>query len=199
MYVNGEQVANLLVVLPVKLRRPIATPHKISLCLSGISSPAIRRETTSKVERQKQLHDNRHPMHGHQEIATRLQSRLSFTTVTELGTRTPASYRNTRWKDSIEALPTSVPEPAEQLPPGSDLSRKHWVALNRARSTVTKTADNMVRWGFTDSTRCECGEAIQSLDHLLRHCPAGPRCSEQDLRDATDTAIRWVERWSDKI
>ena len=51
------------------------------------------------------------------------------------------------------------------------------------------------------SPRCESGEDIHKLDHLLRYCLADPVCSEEDLRDATETAarVRWVERWGDKI
>ena len=146
--------------------------------LSGIAPPDIRRETISKVERQKQLHDQRHPLFGHQELEARLPSRRGFNTVIELGRRTPANYRNTRWQESYEYPNISVPGPSEHLPRGSDLPRKQWVALNRARSQVAKTGDNLLRWGFADSSRCECGEEIQTLDHLLRHCPASPRCSE---------------------
>ena len=51
------------------------------------------------------------------------------------------------------------------------------------------------------SPRCESGEDIHILDLLLRYCLADPVCSEEDLRDAKETAarIRWVEIWGDKI
>ena len=49
--------------------------------LRGISPREVSRGTIARVERIKQLSDPRHPLHDHQEVPERLQSRRSFTTV----------------------------------------------------------------------------------------------------------------------
>ena len=176
-----------------------ATPLDALYALSEISPPGIRRDTIAKQERQKQLTDVRHPLYGHTPVAQRLPSRRSFANVAQLGAMTPAAYRKRKWLESYDLANDAVPDPTDSLPPGTHLPRRQWVALNRARSKVAKTGDNMLRWGLAQTSTCECGEPTQTLDHLLRHCPAGPRCTEHDLRDANATAIRWLERWSDKL
>jgi hypothetical protein len=55
-----------------------ATPIPLLYRLKGICPPGIHRAALDKIERGKQLNDPRHPLHGHQEVATRLKSRNSF-------------------------------------------------------------------------------------------------------------------------
>ena len=104
-----------------------------------------------------------------------------------------------KWTEDYDENNDSLPEPNEKLPPGTDLPRRDWVALNRARSKVAKTGENLVRWGFSDDAHCICGEPNQTLMHLLHNCPAGPECSEEDLRDANEIARRWIERWRETL
>ena len=176
-----------------------ATPLHALYALSGIAPPNIRRETIAKIEQKKRVTDARHPLHGHRAVNQRLASRRSFDCVNQLGAITPAAYRRRKWLESYDYHNEAVPDPSEDLPPGTHLPRRLWVALNRARSKVAKTGDNMVRWGLADNARCDCGETVQTLDHLLRYCPAGPRCTDEDLRAANASAHRWLERWSDKL
>ena len=138
-------------------------------------------------------------MYGYQERARRLPSRKSFACVNGLGTVSPKTFRCNQWLGSYDYQNDAVPEPSESLPLGTDLPRRDWVALNRARSKVAKTKDNLVKWGFTADASCECGADVQTLDHILRHCQAGPRCSDEDLREANDTARRWLHKWRDKL
>ena len=176
-----------------------ATPVQALYVLSGISPPSIRRDTITKVERDRQLNDHRHPLYGHQEVLRRLLSRKSFLTTNGLDQVTPQAYRKAKWNDQFDLQNNALPEPNESLPAGIDLPRRDWVTLNRARSKVAKTGDNLVRWGFAENAQCVCGEPTQTLEHLLHRCPAGPACSDNDLRDANDAALRWVERWRDKL
>ena len=97
--------------------------------------------------------------------------------------------------DANEALP----EPKEELPPGSELPRRDWVTLNRARAKVGKTRDNLHRWGYTQDTQCPCGAELQTMAHILDECPLSVPSSDADLRDASATAREWITRWSDKI
>ena len=56
--------------------RPTATPDLY--VLSGIAPPEIRRSVHSQNERTKQLTDQRHSLHHHQPMKSRLHSRNSF-------------------------------------------------------------------------------------------------------------------------
>ena len=176
-----------------------ATPLPALYVLSGISPPGIRRKAIARVERRTQLTDYRHPLHDHQESQRRLRSRRSFLTVEGLGRTTPQAFRQQLWNEQHDIVNAALPEPKESLPSGADLPRREWAALNRARSSCAKTADNLVKWGFADSAQCICGNPNQTLPHLLHHCPAGPTCSEDDLREANANARRWIERWRDKL
>ncbi|KAK4303887.1 hypothetical protein Pmani_019109 [Petrolisthes manimaculis] len=97
-----------------------------------------------------------------------------------------------------QQLNEALPDPAKSLPSGMDLSRKCWVALNRARSKTGKTKDNLHKWGITTNPDCMCG-VVQTMEHLLRDCPMGPHCSDQDLKDANENAIKWIQFYCDKI
>ena len=134
-----------------------ATPVQHLYVLSGTAPPDIRREISSMTERQKQLTDARHPLYGHVGAQPRLQSRKSFLTVAGIGAQTLSAHRRQRWLETYEPNNNGIPEPAEHLPPGS---RHLWVSLYRARTGVAKTGENMLRWGFSDNERCECGEVV---------------------------------------
>ena len=97
--------------------------------------------------------------------------------------------------DDNEALPA----PKEELPSGSGLPRKEWVTLSRARAKVAKTRDNLLKWGFVEDARCPCGADVQTIAHLLTDCPLSEACSDADLRELSDTARRWITRWSDTL
>ena len=177
-----------------------STPLPSLYRLAGIAPPSIRRETQAKIERDKQMNDSRHPLFGHQEVDRRLRSRNSFSTVTGLDNVRAPAYKLRRWSEmEMENTSESLPLPAEQIPAGSELSRKLWATLNRARAKVCKTADNLHRWGLAASSACPCGEAVQTIEHLLTTCPLGPTCSDGDLRDATDTAHHWTRSSSDTL
>ena len=168
--------------------------------LSGISPPEIRRETIVRVERNKQLSDSMHPLYGHQEVARRLKSRRSFATVEELSGTPPPSYRLQKWREANPHSPNAaLPEPSECLPPGTHLPRPEWVTLNRARTKVGKTGDNLLKWGHAATAECPCGAETQTMEHIMTSCPWGPSCTDNDLKAVNDTAHRWLERWSGKI
>ena len=176
-----------------------ATPRQALYILAGISPPEIRRDTITRIEREKQQNDPRHPLYGHHEAQRRLKSRKSFATTNGLGQITPKAYRLAKWTGRSDLHNNALPEPRERLPAGTNLPRRDWVALNRARSKVARTGANLVRWGFAEGVQCDCGEPTQTMEHLLNCCPAGPTCSDNDLREANDVARRWLERWRDKL
>ena len=167
--------------------------------LASISPPSIRRDAITKAEREKQLSDNRHPMYNHQRVQQRLRSRKSFVTVNRLGNESLSTYRLRRWMETEQHHSESIPKPSEDLSNGASLSRKDWVALNRARAKTGRTGDNLFRWGLAENAQCACGESVQTMDHILRSCPEGPSCSNEDLLEANQPARDWLLRWRDKI
>ena len=167
---------------------------------AGITPPDIRRETLSRTEKNTQINDPRHPLHLHQAVRQRLKSRKSFATVEGLEKNQAASYSLQRWQEGEQWQQNeALPDIRENLPSGTDLPRKDWISLNRARVKVGKTKDNSYKWGFTTNPECPCGAASQTMEHILRHCPLGPHCSDQDLKEANNTAQEWVRHWRDKI
>lgn len=52
--------------------------------LAGIGPPDVRRETSSRTERYKQLSDPRNPLYNNQEVELRLKSCRRFMTVVTL-------------------------------------------------------------------------------------------------------------------
>ena len=177
-----------------------ATPLSALYRTAGIAPPDIRRDTISRVERHKQLNDERHPLHSHQEVVRRLRSRKSFMTVSELTGVTPETHRRRVWIEREAAnANAALPLPNEGIPTGHGLSRKDWVTLNRARAKLGKTGDNLLKWGLTNSSVCTCGEELQTINHILRECTDSIPCTDEDLRLSNDAALRWLERWSGKI
>ena len=58
------------------------------------------------------------------------------------------------WKKNDSNNNEALPPPSKTLPSGADLSRRDWVTLNRARSKVARTGDNILRWGKSASATC---------------------------------------------
>ena len=121
-------------------------------------------------------------------------------TVKELEPPDLSKYRLQKWRErDTQATNNALPNPSEDLPCGFSLTRKKWVTLNRGRTKVGRTRDNLQRWGYTNSAECPCGELNQTMNHILGSCPLGPTCLDIDLELANDTALQWVEKWCDKI
>ncbi|KAK3885136.1 hypothetical protein Pcinc_010618 [Petrolisthes cinctipes] len=175
------------------------TPLPALYRITGIPPPYIRRKTITKFERHKQLNDPRHSLFGHQEVRQILKSRKSFTTVEVTDPSQAASHRRECWQEYDNGQHNeALPDPEEKLPPGSNLKRKEWATLNRARAKVGKTKDNLHKWGLDTSPNCQCGET-HTMKHILLECRLGPHCSDKDLKDANDTALIWVKFWCDKL
>ena len=133
-----------------------------------------------------------------------LHSRRSFITSTkELSiNETPANARTTAWRSQFSnysCLTTAVQPPTESLPPGHVLSRTDWCVLNRARTVVGRTGDNMVKWGLSTKAECPCGEEVQTMSHCLQDCTLSTHCNTYDLQRATPLFCSWLNAWRDKI
>ena len=141
----------------------------------------------------------RHPMFGHTYPKSRLKSRKSIRTVESLEPGLSTTSRLDNWCEWDDIPNEAIQPPKESLPKGTDLSRKDWVSLNRARAKIGKTASTLHKWKLKPTSDCTCGHPQQTVDHILTECPQGPHCTDQDLKDCTETAQDWIRHWRDKI
>lgn len=175
------------------------TPLSLLYRTAGIAPPQARRQIQSRTEKFKQQTDPRHPLFNHTYPKSRLKSRKSFRTVESLDPDSSACSRLEAWIGLDNTSSEAVQLPKEQLPTGTDLPRKDWVTLNRARAKVGKTASTLYKWKLKSTSECTCGHPNQTVDHILTECPQGPHCTDQDLKDCTETAQVWITHWRDKI
>ena len=176
------------------------TPLPTVYRLAGIAPPHIRRTTKAKIQKFKQETDIRHTLYGHVPPRSRLKSRNSFMTNQSLNPDEAENHRLSTWKEWDKSPGNeAVQEPQENLPKGTELPRKDWVTLNRARAKVGRTNKNLHRWGLATSSRCPCGKRMQTMEHILRECNIGPTCTDTDLKNCNPAATTWIECYRDKI
>ena len=114
------------------------TPLQLLYRTAGIAPPQTRREIQARTHKHSQENDKRHPMFDHKYPQSRLKSRKSFRTVESLDPNLSAFWRRKAWNE-LEIYPNEAIQPLiEELPTGTDLQRKDWVSLNRARAKVVK-------------------------------------------------------------
>ena len=147
--------------------RPTATPDLY--VLSGIAPPEIRCSVHCQNERIKQLTDQRHSLHHHQPMKSRLHSRNSFVSTSQPLLCKPAEARVTKWQNQWEATQSNLKKydihPKEQLPSGDTLPWRTWRMANRVRS----------------------GQVAHSTDTALTFLADKLRANMDDLQKAFDT------------
>ena len=166
--------------------------------LAGIAPPAVRRSVTAQREREKQVNDNRHPLHGHNLPRKRLKSRNSFIHATDELIQSPSTRRLEQWSQHLQSVPNRLPQtPSECLASGASGTWTEWRCLNRLRTKMGRCKHNLRKWKYTDEddTTCDCKEADQTMEHLLE-CPLlRQTCSLDDLMVYNDVAKQCVRQW----
>merc|ERR1712018_308556 len=92
-----------------------------------------------------------------------------------------SQHRINEWTQWDNYQNNAIQAPREALPSGTDLPRKDWVTLNRARAKVGKTASTLHKWKLSPTSECPCGDPEQTMQHILTDCPLGPVCTDRDL------------------
>ena len=174
------------------------TPLPALYRLAGIAPPQIRRDTKARNHKFKQETETKHPLAGHGPPRGRLPSRNSFMATESLDPNQSANNRLSNWNEWDSHTSDAIQDPTEELPSGTDLPRKEWVTLNRARAKVGRTGRNLHRWGLAASSECPCGHPDQTMEHILREC-SGPTCTDHDLKECNEAAKHWIKYWRDKI
>ena len=146
----------IIIIIITGCIRPTATPDLY--VLSGIAPPEIRRSVHSQNERTKQLTDQRHSLHHHQRVKSRLQSRNSFVSTSQPLLCKPAEARVAKWQEQWEATQGNLKKydvhPKEQLPSGHTLPWRTWRIANRMRSEQAATPAAKHLWGYRESETC---------------------------------------------
>ena len=182
--------------------RPTATPDLY--VLSGIAPPEIRRSVHSQNERTKQLTDQRHSLHHHQPVKSRLHSRNSFVSSSQPLLCKPAEARIAKWQEQWEQTDSNLKryniDPKERLPSGHTLPWRAWRTSNRVRSGQAATPAAKHLWGYRDSKNCMCGAATCDLNHIMTSCTHfGERPSLDDIAEMKDGYVRWLRAIADTI
>ena len=110
----------------------------------------------------------------------------------------PAIERVSLWvarSHNLNGLP-----PHEGLPPGANQEWAIWKSLNRLRSGVGRTKDNLAKWHLLKEpsalSRCGAEQTMQRL-YVCPQCPAS--CTMEDLLNATENAVAVARFWSRDI
>ena len=128
--------------------------------LAGIAPPAVRRSVTALRERQKQVNDNRHPLHGHNAPRKRLESRNSFIHATDELIQSTSTRRLEQWSQHLHSVPHRLPQtPSECLASGASGTWTEWRCLNRLRTKMERCKHNLRKWKYTD----EDGTIVKKL------------------------------------
>ena len=165
--------------------------------LAGIAPPAVR-SVTAQREREKQVNDNRHPLHGHNLPRKRLKSRNSFIHATDELIQSPSTRRLEQWSQHLQSVPHRPPQtPSECLASGASGTWTEWRCLDRLRTKMGRCKHNLRKWKYTDEddTTCDCKEADQTMEHLLECLLLRQTCSLDDLMGYNDVAKECVTQW----
>jgi hypothetical protein len=74
-----------------------------------------------------------------------------------------------RWEEASGQANRGLPCITD-TPPGFNLPRRHWTALNRIRTGHGRCADFFFKCGWLDSPECDCGAERQTVHHIVSEC-----------------------------
>lgn len=174
-----------------------STPTQWLPILSNIPPPHIRRQYALFREYTKITNMPQLPIHldVHDLDRNRLRSRRpTLTTASSLhrdGFKLTESWIR-EWESELPDHAGNMPA-ITQNPPGFDMPRKTWSALNRIRTNHGRCADSMFKWGKSASPECDCNTGRQTIRHIVEACPlrsySGPF---DDFLEATDSAVEYI-------
>lgn len=139
--------------------------------------------------------DDRHMLYGYIQQRRRLKSRKSFMATTKAINVKPEIARLNAWESECHEWKTKPwLKPTEEFSVNADLNYARWRSLNRLRTQVGRTGDNLKKWRISESSLCTCNEE-QSIAHLFS-CKACPvKCSFEDIIKLEGNAIDFLDYW----
>jgi len=104
----------------------------------------------------------------------------------------PTTEWRTVWNNLILENADLVINPTQSLE-GFKLPRQEWVSLNRIRTGHGRCGYSMHQWKLRDNSACDCGNATQTIQHIMSNCPK--RKFESKMSDffrLTSEALDWI-------
>lgn len=154
-----------------------STPTEWLPALSHIAPPPLRRNQ-ALVRMYEKIQENQQiPLHQDLETIprTRLKSRKPPLTLGkylyEDGFNVEHTWKE-NWSQSQRYSPLFEFSAAECPKDEFTLPRKAFCNLNRLRTGHGRCKSCLFKWGMSDEESCECGHPKQTMDHILRDCPA---------------------------
>ena len=173
--------------------------------LSGIAPPEIRRSVHCQWQndRTKQLTDQRHSLHHHQPVKSRLPSRNSFVSTSQPLRVSPQKLVSRSGKINgrlSRNLKKYDIDPKEKLPSGDTLPWRTWRTASRVRSGQAATPAAKHLWGYRENKQCMCGTATCDLNHIMTSCTHfGEIPSKDNIAEMEGQAVRWMSAVADTI
>ena len=155
--------------MPHNNRRANTNPLPVVNRSAGIAPPHNRRDAHTKTKKHKQENDIRHPLFDYVSPTRRVKSRKSFMTMSSMDPTKSAGHRVDKWNEWDQSHQNDATQSLREEPPiGTNLSKKDWVILNRARAKVGKTGCILHKLGLATRNLCPCGHLEQTMEHILR-------------------------------
>lgn len=111
----------------------------------------------------------------------------------------PIDQWRTSWNNTVAEEIHQLPC-IDTPPPGFELPRRSWVALNRIRTKFGNCADMKFKWGMISSPECDCGAERQTMKHIVEECPLRSYPGNvQDFLVANENAIDYIKNLDLKI
>lgn len=181
-----------------------STPTQWLPLLSDIAPPELRRQTNLLREFEKIIKNPQLPIHGdiNDANSNRLRSRHPFVrTANEL--RINNFQIKNKWHEEVNNAPyfTMQSMPCiDKTPPGFDLPRRTWTALNRIRTGHGNCRDSRHRWNMAPSAECDCGAERQTVHHIVTECPLRRYTGNIiDFALATPASIDYINKLDIKL
>ena len=148
--------------LTTRCIRRTATPDLY--VLSGIAPPEIRRSIHCQDERTKQLTGQRHSLHHHQPVKSRLHLRNSFVSTSQPLPCKPAEVRVTKWQHQWEATQSNLKT--------YDIHPKEHTVVTHCRGVHGGRPTECVRDRLPPRERNICGATVKT--NTVGLCAAQP-------------------------
>lgn len=159
---------------------------------------------TPDLERTKLETESRHILQDKDIHRSRLKSIKSFIKCRSILTKIPEQARIDCWKITIGNTKDNQISPSEHLehfPAGHNLDWPAWRTLNRLRTRVGRSKDNLKKWDvLQEDTKCVCGDErmyyeppldLPKMPYKLHYLGS----HNSDNKDATKV----VKHWEGKI
>lgn len=176
----------------------LPTPVQWLPVLSNIIPPHIRRQKALAQLWTRIQNNEAHPIHNiiQQCTTSRLKSRQPAWR-TAINLPSTSFDPKASWKEEWTSTPQQgflwIYDPTLK-PAGFNLPRATWCKLNRIRCGTGRTADALYKWGWQESSRCDCNDVVQTVQHVVQDCPvrAFPG-SLEELHEVSPEAVVWLD------